>query len=60
MVIKTYEDGTEFTTTHLAVAMVAGAVIGTAAFLLKEKYDKFALKRYMKKHSWSAESIERI
>ena len=32
MVLQTYDDGTEFTTTHMLAAYAIGAVAGTALF----------------------------
>jgi hypothetical protein len=52
--LQTYPDGTEFTTTHFAIALVAGATLGTGIYLAKEKVSSFRLKRYMKKHSYTA------
>lgn len=50
MVIQSYPDGTEFTGKHLAISIVAGAVIGTGLFVAKEKISDIRMSRYCKKH----------
>lgn len=57
--LQKYDDGTEFTLKHFGIATVAGALLGTAAFMGKQKLEKISMRRYMKRHDWPQEIIDR-
>ena len=59
MVVQTYPDGSELTVTEIAASAVVGTALGVGAFLVINKVqDKFH-KRWLKKHNYPQEVIDR-
>jgi len=48
---KQFSDGTEFGAKELAIAVAAGATIGTAIFVVKEKLSNMYWKNYRKRYN---------
>ena len=42
---KTYEDGSEFTTAHAVVTLVAGMTLGTGVYFAKTKLENWIMKK---------------
>jgi hypothetical protein len=52
MLTKKFEDGTEFTPAHFAVALSIGAALAGTMIFANEKWVAFRTKRIMKKNNW--------
>jgi hypothetical protein len=58
-IMKTFEDGSELTTSHIVVGSAAALAGGVALFKLGEWISDKRTKRWMKKNNWPQESIDR-
>jgi membrane protein DedA with SNARE-associated domain len=59
MELKTFEDGSSITGTHVIVIGAAAAIGGVVLFKVGEWVSDKRTKRWMKKNNWYQEAIDR-